>query len=72
MTLPDVRDPIEITRVGIASVYTDRMSSCRPALQRVIEDGRNGGAVALAINALVSSSVDGWQRGIVHTVLGRR
>jgi DNA-binding CsgD family transcriptional regulator len=61
--LPDVRDPIAVTRVGIASVYTDRMSGCRPALQRVIEDGRKGGAVALAINALVSSCVDDWQRG---------
>jgi hypothetical protein len=61
--LTHLRDPIEISRVGIASVYTDRLRGCRPALQRVIEQGRAGGPVALAINALVSSCVDDWQRG---------
>ena len=67
--LGEVHDPIEISRVGIAAVYTDRLGGCRPALQRVIEQGRAGGAVALAINALVSCCVDDWQRGQWHEAL---
>jgi DNA-binding CsgD family transcriptional regulator len=61
--LHDEHNPIHITRVAIASVYTDRLGECRDALWRVIRDGRSGGAVALAINALVSSCVDDWLTG---------
>ena len=56
-------DPIRVTRVALAGVYTDRIGPCRPALWRVINDGREGGAVALAINALVTSCVDDWLTG---------
>jgi DNA-binding CsgD family transcriptional regulator len=56
-------DPVRITRIGIASIYTDRVSACREALWRVITDGRAGGAVALSISALVSSCVDDWLTG---------
>jgi DNA-binding CsgD family transcriptional regulator len=62
-TLRNEHDPVRITRVGLASVYVDRIGDCRPALWRVVEDGRSGGAVALAINALTSLSVDDWQHG---------
>ena len=51
--------PVQIT----ASVYADRMSGCREALWRVIRDGWEGGAIAAAINALVSSCVDDWLTG---------
>ena len=51
--------PAQIT----ASVYADRMSSCREALWRVIRDGWEGGAIAAAIKALVSSCVDDWLTG---------
>ncbi len=61
--LLDENDPVLITRVAVGCVYLDRVSDCRPALRRVIRDGRDGGAVALAINALVSSCVDDWLRG---------
>jgi DNA-binding CsgD family transcriptional regulator len=44
-------------------VYTDRMGECRQALRRVVDSGREGGAVASAINALVSSCVDDWLTG---------
>jgi DNA-binding CsgD family transcriptional regulator len=44
-------------------VYTDRMGECRQALRRVIDSGHDGGAVALSINALVSSCVDDWLTG---------
>ena len=61
--LAQQQDPIEITRVAIACVYLDRVGECREALGRVIADGRAGGAVALAINAIVSSCVDDWLTG---------
>jgi DNA-binding CsgD family transcriptional regulator len=51
--------PAQIT----ASVYADRMSGCREALWRVIRDGWEGGAIAAAINTLVSSCVDDWLTG---------
>jgi DNA-binding CsgD family transcriptional regulator len=59
----DEHNPVRITRLGLACVYTDRMGECRDALWRVIRDGRAGGAVALAIHALVSSCVDDWLTG---------
>ena len=30
-------DPIRVTRVALAGVYTDRIGPCRPALWRVIQ-----------------------------------
>jgi DNA-binding CsgD family transcriptional regulator len=62
-TLRDEFNPVQITRVAIACVYTDRLGDCREALNRVIRDGREGGAIALAINAVVSSCVDDWLTG---------
>ncbi|MFC7360124.1 ATP-binding protein [Nocardioides astragali] len=57
------RDPLRITRIALACVYTDRMGECRQALRRVVDSGYDGGAVALSINALVSSCVDDWLTG---------
>ncbi|MEV6286242.1 AAA family ATPase [Kribbella sp. NPDC051770] len=56
-------NPWAIIRLGVASVYLDRLSACREALWRVVEDGRQGGAVSAAINAIVSLSVDAWMHG---------
>jgi DNA-binding CsgD family transcriptional regulator len=56
-------NPFTITRIATGCVYADRLGECREPLQRVVRDGRNGGAVALAINALVSSCVDHWWSG---------
>lgn len=61
--LPTERDPVRITRLGLACVYTDQLPKCRQALRQVIDDGLEGGAVALAINAVVSSCVDAWLTG---------
>jgi DNA-binding NarL/FixJ family response regulator len=44
-------DPAHIRRVGIAAVFTDRVEGCLPALRRVVEDGRSGGAVTSSIDA---------------------
>jgi DNA-binding CsgD family transcriptional regulator len=56
-------NPSEIIGLGVASVYLDRIGDCREALWRVVEDGRQGGAVSAAINAIVSLSVDDWMHG---------
>ncbi len=61
--LPDRYDPVHITQVGLAAVYVDRIGDCRPALWRVVEDGRSGGAVALAMHALTTLSNDDWHHG---------
>jgi len=45
-------DPVHIVRVGIAAAYMDRLSGCREALWRVVRDGRGGGAITSAIDAL--------------------
>lgn len=45
-------DPVRIVRVVTAGAYVDRIGGAREALWRVIEDGRRGGAVAKAIEAL--------------------
>jgi len=56
-------DPVQITQVGLAAVYVDRIGGCRPALWRVVDDGRSGGAVALAMHALTTLSNDDWHHG---------
>ena len=61
--LHDQHDPVHITQVGLASVYVDRIGGCRTALWRVVEDGRSGGAVALAMHALTTLSNDDWHHG---------
>ena len=45
-------DAAHIRRIGIAGVFTDRVEGCLPALRRVVEDGRSGGAVTASIDAL--------------------
>jgi DNA-binding CsgD family transcriptional regulator len=62
-TLRQQLDPQAIVRVGVACMYVDRLGECRDALQRVADDGRNGGAPGPAITALVSSCVDDWLTG---------
>ncbi|MFD6160631.1 LuxR C-terminal-related transcriptional regulator [Nocardia sp. NPDC060256] len=45
-------DPLRIVRVATAAAYVDRAGLARESLWRVITDGRSGGAVAKAIEAL--------------------
>jgi DNA-binding CsgD family transcriptional regulator len=56
-------NPSRIVRIGIACAYVDRLASCRPALWRVVESGRTGGAVASAIEALFLLGNDGFFAG---------
>ncbi|MBV8528425.1 MAG: AAA family ATPase [Candidatus Dormibacteraeota bacterium] len=51
-------DPTQIIRIAIAAVYVDRLSGCRSALWRVIHDGRAGGAVGSAMQALMLMGQD--------------
>jgi DNA-binding CsgD family transcriptional regulator len=56
-------DPLHIMRLGVAAVHVDRIGGCHDALWRVVEDGRQGGAVSAAINALTTLSVEAWTGG---------
>ncbi len=50
--LRDVDDAVVIMRCSIAGFYTDRLMACREPLERVVQDGREGGAVRSAMTAL--------------------
>ncbi|MFD3941833.1 ATP-binding protein [Streptomyces sp. NPDC058579] len=56
-------DPRRIVRTAIAGVYVDRLPDCRSALRRVAEDGRNGGAIATAIEAHFLLANDAYAGG---------
>jgi DNA-binding CsgD family transcriptional regulator len=56
-------DPVKIIRVAVAGLFADRVASCRAALWRVVRDGRDGGAVTSAINALVLLARDYFPAG---------
>ena len=56
-------DPAQIVRIGLAAFYVDRLDDCRQALWRVVWDGREGGAVASAVSALVMLCQDAYGAG---------
>ncbi|MCI3276953.1 ATP-binding protein [Streptomyces cylindrosporus] len=56
-------DPVRIVGTAIAAAYVDRLPGCRSALRRVIDDGRGGGAVALAIQAQFLLANDAYAGG---------
>jgi DNA-binding CsgD family transcriptional regulator len=56
-------DPRSAVRTGIAALHLDRLSACRPALWRVVEDGREGGAVASAAVALLLLAQEAFLAG---------
>jgi DNA-binding CsgD family transcriptional regulator len=61
--LAQTDDPMLIMRLGVAAVHVDRIAGCHEALWRIVEDGRRGGAVSAAINALTTLSVEAWTGG---------
>jgi DNA-binding CsgD family transcriptional regulator len=61
--LRDEADPAQIVRIGIAAVYVDRLAGCREPLWRVVRDGRQGGAVTSAIDALMLLCFDSFMAG---------
>jgi DNA-binding CsgD family transcriptional regulator len=56
--LHDDADPTRIVWVGRAALFVDRMAGCREAHWRVVRDGRDGGAVASSIGALINLCLD--------------
>jgi len=56
-------DPTRIVRTGIAGCYIDRMGGCREALWRVVDDARQGGAVASGLNARIVLAWDDYFTG---------
>ncbi|SNS25104.1 regulatory protein, luxR family [Geodermatophilus saharensis] len=56
-------DPARIVRIGAAALAVDRLEECRPALWRVVWDGREGGAAGSAVGALVLLSRDAFDAG---------
>jgi DNA-binding CsgD family transcriptional regulator len=56
-------DPTQIVRVAIVASPVDRLGGCRQALWRVIQDGRAGGAVASAIQAMILLARDEFLMG---------
>jgi len=56
-------DPSRIERIATAAVFVDGVSGCREALWRVVRDGREGGAVASAINSLMLLGLEDFQSG---------
>ncbi|WP_262056726.1 AAA family ATPase [Streptomyces sp. STR69] len=56
-------DPVRVFGIALASSYVDRLPGCRGALRRIADDGRDGGAVALAIQAQFLLANDAWTGG---------
>ena len=56
-------DLSEIIRVGIVSIYVDRLPACEPALRRVAEDGELSGAVTSAVHARWMLGYSAFWRG---------
>lgn len=56
-------DPRRIIRTAVSAAYVDRLPGCRSALRRVIDDGRGGGAIASAIDALFLLGNDAYTSG---------
>ncbi|MCU1502161.1 MAG: LuxR family transcriptional regulator, partial [Ilumatobacteraceae bacterium] len=62
-SLDSETSPVRIVRVGVAASYVDRLSDCRAALTRVAQDGRDGGAITSAIEAMFLLGNDGFWSG---------
>lgn len=56
-------DPVRVFGVALSASYVDRLPGCRSALRRVVDDGRDGGAIALAIQAQFLLGNDAYASG---------
>jgi DNA-binding CsgD family transcriptional regulator len=56
-------DPTRIVRLAMACNFVDRVPGCRDALWRVVRAGREEGAIASGINALLMLGVDDYWSG---------
>ena len=56
-------NPAHLVRIAVASSYVERLPQCRSALWRVVQDGRDGGAIAFSIQALALLGFDAFLTG---------
>ena len=56
-------DPTRIVRIGLATIYVDRLSGMTEALRRVVAGGHRGENVAPAMRALFMLGIDSWMTG---------
>lgn len=61
--LDDSMDPGLIVRTAVAAFNVDRLAGCRGALDRVVQDGREGGAAGSAVLALTMIAFDDYRSG---------
>ncbi len=61
--LDEETDPSRVYRVARAATFLDRGDLCRQALERVVSDGRRGGAVGAQLHALMQLELDAFARG---------
>ena len=56
--------PAQVIRTAIASGYSERLPGCRPALRRLVQDGRDGGgAIHFSIQSLGLLGLDAFLMG---------
>ena len=55
--------PAQVMRIAIAAGYGERLPQCRSALQRLVQEGRDGGAIAFSIQALGLLGLDAYLTG---------
>lgn len=56
-------DPVQVARVGLASMFLDRLPHCREALQRLYRDGHDRRATTLSLHALSLLGLDHFAAG---------
>jgi DNA-binding CsgD family transcriptional regulator len=61
--LPTETNEFRILTVSSGAIYTDRLAACREPLRQVLRDGREGGAITLAISALRQLCIDAFFAG---------
>jgi hypothetical protein len=62
-SLVDETDHWRILTISAAAIFHDRLAGCRDALLRVVRDSQAGGAVAPAVGALTSLSLNAFSAG---------
>ena len=56
-------EPRHLLRTSISAGYVDRLAGCRAALQRMIDDGRDGGGITSAIDAVFILGFESYTSG---------
>ena len=61
--LAEESDPVRINQIAGSALMLDRGPQCHPALRRIVDEGRTGGAVRSAVVALSAMSLDLFAAG---------